>query len=170
MLRDLDVPFLDAAADQLVWRLGAPPRPALAALQVSRLDGLVLDVRLLGASHQVLVRRAGPGDDGRVACSELVACEAAVPGDLPAAARRQVDRLDYRFVSSVQQVEQAELADLAGALRARATRPSMLVGSFPGSPHAVTAVEVLDTGWRTWHLYPQAGEVVLTETALEVRP
>lgn len=167
MLRHLDVPFLDAAADQLVWRLGAPPRDALATMRVGLAGGRYLDVRLLGASHQVLVRddRAG----GAVRCSELVACDPEAVGDLPPAAVRRVDDLDYHFASSVRRVEPGALATVATELRARASTSSMLVGSFPGSPHAVTAVEVVDGGWRTWHLYPQTGEVVTTRTRVEVR-
>lgn len=166
MLRHLDVPFLDAAADQLVWRLGAPPQPALATLVVALGSRCSLDVRLLGASHQVLVREH---DRGAVRCSELVACDPTRAGDLPPAARHHVDDLDYRFASEVRRVEADELAALAAELRACASGATMLVGSFPGSPHAVTAVEVVADGWRTWHLYPQTGEIVTTATAIEVR-
>lgn len=166
MLRDLDVPFLDAAADQLVWRLDAPPQPALASLVVALGSACSLDVRLLGASHQVLVRE---NDGGPVRCSELVACDPTRPGDLPPAARHHVDDLDYRFASEVRRVEADELATLAAELRACASGSTILVGSFPGSPHAVTAVEVVAGGWRTWHLYPQAGEVVTTVTSIAVQ-
>lgn len=165
MLRDLDVPFLDAAADQLVWRLGAPPRAALATMRVDLGGGTSLDVRLLGASHQVLVRDERRA--GAVRCSELVACDPRLAGNLPPAAIRRVDDLDYRFTSEVRRVDPSELGTLAADLRARALGASMLVGSFPGSPHAVTAVEVVDGGWRTWHLYPQACEVVTTTTRVE---
>lgn len=165
MLRALDVPFLDAAADQLVWRLGAPARPALATMGVDLPRGWSLDLRLLGASHQVIVR-----DAGAIRCSEVVACDAAAAGDLPPVADRCVGGLDYRFTSRVVTTTPDALAALASELRARARRSTMLVGAFPGSPHAMTAVEVVDGGWRTWHLYPQAGEVVTTATTLTGRP
>lgn len=167
MLHDLDVPFLDAAADQLVWRLGAPPQPALATMVVELGTGRFLEVRLLGASHQVLVR---DGASGAVRCSELVACVPDLGGDLPPTAVRRVDDLEYRFASEVRRVDVETLGQVAADLRGRATEVSLLVGSFPGSPHAVTAVEVVDDGWRTWHLYPQTGEVVTTTTSLAVRP
>lgn len=168
MLHDLDVPFLDAAADQLVWQLGAPPQPALATTRVDLGDGAGwLDVRLLGASHQVLVRSGSGG--GEVRCSELVACVPGTTGALPAAAVHRVDELEYRFASTVRAATPDDLGDLAAELRARSGEATVLVGSFPGSPHAVTAVEVVPAGWRTWHLYPQAGEVVATSTVLEVR-
>ena len=164
MLRELEVPFLDAAADQLVWQLGAPPQTALAVLRVDQDGDRSLEVRLLGASHQVLV-----DDGGATVCSELVACRPGAPGDLPPTAVRRVADLDYRFASTVRRVGAPELATAAAELRARAGEAGMLVGSFPGSPHAVTAVEVLGTGWRTWHLYPQTGEIVTTTTSLEAR-
>lgn len=168
MLHDLHVPFLDAAADQLVWQLGAPPQPALATARIDLGDGAGwLDVRLLGASHQVLVRR-GSGPDG-VRCSELVACVPGAAGALPAAAVHRVDELEYRFASTVRGAAPDDLADLAAELRGRAGEATVLMGSFPGSPHAVTAVEALVSGWCTWHLYPQTGEVVETATVLEVQ-
>lgn len=165
MLHELDVPFLDTAADQLVWQLGEPPREALADLRVDLGGERTLDLRLLGASHQVLVH------DGRsTVCSELVACRPGAPGALPPTAVRRVADLDYRFASSVRRASAAEMDATAADLRSRAPGPMMLVGSFPGSPHAVTAVEVVDAGWRTWHLYPRTGEIVTTTTTLEVRP
>jgi len=166
MLRDLDVPFSDAAADQLVWRLGAAPQPALASMVVDLGSGRSLDVRLLGASHQVLVR---DGASGAVRCSELVACVADLRGDLPPTAVCRVDDLEYRFTSDVRRVDVETLGRVAAGLRNRAGEASTLVGSFPGSPHAVTAVEVVADGWRTWHLYPQTGEVVTTTTSLAAR-
>lgn len=162
MLHDLEVPFLDAAASQLVWELGAPPQPAVASSCVDHAAGSRLDVRLLGASHQVLLVDAA----GAVACSELVACRPGVTGSLPPAARHSDGRLDYGFTSSVRRLGASALAGVAAELRGRARDPRVLAATFPGSPDALTAVEVTPTGWRTWHLYPQAGEVVETVTTV----
>ena len=53
---------------------------------------------------------------------------------------------------------------------ARAGLPALL-GRFPGNELAVTAVTA-DTDddaliWRTWHTYPQAGEVVVTSSRID---
>lgn len=162
MLHDLEVPFLDAAASQLIWELGAPPQPALASARVELGAGCRLDVRLLGASHQVLLVDAA----GAVVCSELVACRPGETGSLPPVARHADDRLDYGFTSSVRRLDTSGLAGVAAGLRDRARCPQVLAATFPGSPDALTAVEVTPTGWRTWHLYPQAGEVVETRTTV----
>lgn len=161
MLEHLDVPFLDASADALVWQLDAPLEPALARRRVVRAEW-TLDLHLLGASHQVVVR--GPGG---VTCSELVACRPGVPGRLPAAVVEERGGLRYDFRSSVESLGADELAARAEELVARlAARDNALVGAFPGSAHAVTAIEVAREGWRTWHVYPQAGQVVATETVV----
>ena len=163
MLLHLDVPFLDASADQLVWRFGAPPQPCLATLEVVVGGGLTLELRLLGASHQVLAR----GADGAMRCSEVVACGAAAGGlALPPAVEREDGGLRYRFTSEVRRVDDATLAATADELLRRPADDGVLVGAFPGSPLAVTAIEAQAAGWRTWHLYPQTGEIVTTATRL----
>jgi hypothetical protein len=48
-------------------------------------------------------------------------------------------------------------------------------GVFPGDPLAVTGVRArfrspTVTSWRTWHSYPQTGELVVTCTRVERRP
>lgn len=166
MLHDLDVPYLDAAASQLVWELGAAPQPPVASARVELGGGHWLDVRLLGASHQVLVRDRAGG----VACSELVACRPGTPGSLPPAARHHDGDVDYGFRSFVRRVDAPTLAGLATELRRRAEGPAVLAATFPGSPDALTAVAITATGWNTWHLYPQSGEVVETVTTLGLAP
>src|SRR4051812_50215599 len=69
MLADLDVPYADTGAHMLSFALGLAPQDALAVLPVER-GGLRIELRLLGASHQVL---AGP-------VSETGAC---LPGSGP---------------------------------------------------------------------------------------
>lgn len=158
----LEVPFLDASAEQLVWQLDAPLQPALAVGQVAW-SWCTLEVRLLGASHQVVVRPAeGPE------CSELVACRPGSGGGLPAFVSDQRAGFSYHFDSSIERVPATVLAERANELVERLSGDShALVGSFPGSPHAVTAVEVVAGGWRTWHLYPQTGQIVTTSTQLD---
>ena len=163
MLEHLDVPYLDTSADALVWQLDAPLQPALAARRVERASW-TLDLHLLGASHQVVLRSAAA--DG-VRCRELVACRPGVEGHLPSAVVEERAGLRYRFRSTVESMDADELAARAEELVGRlAGRGDALVGAFPGSPHAVTAIEVTPDGWRTWHVYPQAGQVVATETVV----
>jgi len=158
----LEVPYLDASAEQLVWQLDAPLQSALAVGHVDW-SWCTLELRLLGASHQVVVR----GHDG-AGCSELVACRPGGSDGLPEAVSDQRAGLHYRFDSSVVRVTAEALADQATALVDRLSGDAQaLVGSFPGSPHAVTAVEVVASGWRTWHLYPQTGQIVTTVTQVE---
>jgi fermentation-respiration switch protein FrsA (DUF1100 family) len=162
VLQQLDVPYLDASASHLVWRLDAPVQAALATQTVAS-AAWTLELRLLGASHQVVARST----DGEVVCTELVACLAGEPGDLPSAIDEERTGLRYRFRSVVERTSPQDLAGRAEALVARlGGRDDALVGAFPGSPHAVTAIEVTRSGWRTWHVYPQAGEIVETDTSL----
>ena len=50
-----------------------------------------------------------------------------------------------------------------------------MCGVFPGDPLAVTGVRArfrspTVASWRTWHSYPQTGELVVTSTRVERRP
>ena len=126
-------------------------------------------MRLLGASHQVLL------EEERGICSETVAC---IPGSstpLPLGVAKRVGDWEYEFAARV------EIA-LAGA-RSRAARRSCSrwsptirtawPGVFPGSPHAFTAMLAQrhegQVHWRTWHAYPQDGQLVATRTRVGVR-
>jgi Protein of unknown function DUF2617 len=162
----LDVPYADSRAAQLSWQLGPACHQALAEVPVA-LPGGALDLRLLGGSHQVLLSLDG------TRCSEVVACGSGVPG-LPAAIRRTLPGLRYRFRSAVSVLSAAALAAEVERLLARlADDPAALVGEFPGSRHAVTALlaEPRADGvtWRTWHAYPQSGELVTTVTDVDRR-
>ena len=53
MLSTLAVPFVDARASALSWWLGDDAPPPLAALVLTGASGS-LELRLLGASHQVV--------------------------------------------------------------------------------------------------------------------
>ena len=99
-----------------------------------------------------------------------------------AAADRALDGWDYCFRSSIHRLLPAHFGDRVDRLVARlADHPSAIVGRFPGSPHAVTALLAdgipgsgpgsYDAGvrWRTWHAYPQDGRLVATTTMLRPR-
>lgn len=164
MLTALDVAFVDTSAAQLTWQLGLRPQEALAVTTVS-LGGLDLELRLLGASHQVLV---GVPDGER--WSETVAC---LPGGapLPGATGTTRDGV-YRLRSVVIVHRPDDLARLADRLVDRlGARRDALVGEFAGQRHALTAMVAersgpAAVGWHTWHVYPGTGELVTTATTL----
>jgi hypothetical protein len=150
----LDTPFADVRAEQLTWRLGLEPQPALSVLRVAAGE-LTVELRLLGASHQVLV-------DGL--CSETVACTAGGAG-LPATTRTG----GYRFAAHLQRPRDLDTA-VGAVADALAAHPDALIGEFAGLPSAVTILHAWATrqgaAWRTWHAYPQTGELLTTRTTL----
>ncbi|NYI04548.1 DUF2617 family protein [Allostreptomyces psammosilenae] len=158
----LAAPYLDTGADQLSFALGLPAREALAVAEV-RAGGLTVQLRLLGASHQVI---AGP-------VCETVACLPGRPGWLPEAVNEEIGGWKYRFTARIDTYPPQEFGDRAQWLREGLDgRPDALCGIFPGSPDAVTALVVeSDAGvaWRTWHAYPQTRQIVTTHTRLEAR-
>jgi hypothetical protein len=171
----LQVAYRDKAADDLVWRLGDPRHPALATLELDVPGGGRLELRLLGSSHQVVFTARG------AVVSEVVACGTGAPG-LPPAADRAVDGWDYRFRSSTHSLPPTRFGDRVDRLVARlADDPSAIVGRFPGSPHAVTALLAgvipgagrgpggAGVRWRTWHAYPQDARLVATTTTVRPR-
>lgn len=165
MLVSLDTPYADTTAADLSLVLDGPEHPALHVLEITLSGAVTVRLRLLGASHQVDLWAAD------VTRSETVAC---LPGRPPALPPRLIGHDGrYRFTAEVLRLDRAELADRTGRLRADlADDPYALVGVFPGDVDAVTALLVrLDepaatVHWRTWHAYPQTGELVQTETAV----
>ncbi|MFF9283011.1 DUF2617 family protein [Streptomyces griseosporeus] len=164
----LQAPYLDTAADQLCFSLDLAERPALAERRVA-VGGLDVRLRLLGASHQVF---AGP-------VRETVAClQDAVTG-LPPAYTRELPGWQYRFSARTRCLAPAAFGDQVARILSRvADCEHALCGVFPGSPQALTAVlvEAVDgdasaagLAWRTWHTYPQHGQIVSTYTRLEAR-
>lgn len=176
MIAPLSVPYRDVRASELSWSLEAPDQPPLHARRhpVGPLD---VEVRILGASHQIVVRLAE-----RLICRETVACREPAPGPLPIAIERELDDgYHYEVRCEVRAVDPEHfpawalaLHDYAGAL------PDATVAVFPASPDAVTAVVVEPLPvrlhgvlWRTWHTYPHAGgggDVVATRTVLHRAP
>ncbi len=165
MLVDLDTPYADTTAADLSLSLDGPVRPALHVLTVE-VAGVAVRLRLLGASHQVRIDASG------AAWSETVAC---LPGS-PALPREVASRDGaYHFASRVFRLDRADLAERVGALRRDlADDPAALVGVFPGDSDAVTALRVRPApapgviGWETWHAYPQTGELVRTESRVNL--
>ncbi|MFI8233622.1 DUF2617 family protein [Streptomyces sp. NPDC085900] len=167
MLTTLNTSYTDTRAADLAWALGREPLPALATLDLE-LAGTRLQLRLLGASHQVIL------EEDRGTCSETVAC---IPGSstpLPLGVAKRVDDWEYEFAARVEVLSPGSFAGRAQELLDLVSdHPHGLAGVFPGSPYAFTALlaqrhegQVL---WRTWHAYPQDGQLVATRTRVGVR-
>ncbi len=162
MLTTLHTAYTDTRADDLAWALGKEPLPALAVLDLE-LARAKLQLRLLGASHQVLLEE---GDD---TCSETVACMAGSSTPLPLGVAKRLGRWEYEFAARVETLSRDSFAGRAQELLALvADHPNSLAGTFPGSPHAFTAMMAQrsegQVRWRTWHAYPQEGCLVVTRT------
>lgn len=162
MLTILETAYTDTCAGDLAWALGCEPLPALASLHLE-LDGASVELRLLGASHQVLL------DEEYGRCSETVACMPGSSTPLPLGVSRRIDRLEYEFAARVERLGEGSFAGRAQELLALvAEHPHGLAGTFPGDPNAFTALLVQryedQLRWRTWHSYPQEGCLVATRT------
>lgn len=170
----LSVPFQDTQARDLVWTLENPPLPALAGRVVPR-PGIELELRILGASHQAVLGQAGAARTGAPALVETVACLPGVPGALPEHCTRRVPGYGtYRIRTRVDAMAPGALSGQVRWLRRRVAAPDGIIAAFPGDPLAVTAVLVESPGdparlrWRSWHAYPQTGELVRTESTLSL--
>ncbi|MFC5802127.1 DUF2617 family protein [Streptomyces formicae] len=167
MLTTLKTSYTDTRAADLAWALGREPLPALAELDLE-LAGAKLQLRLLGASHQVLL------EEEQGVCSETVAC---IPGSstpLPLGVAKRIGEWDYEFAARVENLSKGSFAGRAQELLALvADHPNGLAGTFPGSPHAFTAMVAQrfegQVRWRTWHAYPQEGQLVVTRTRVGAR-
>ncbi|WP_329012917.1 DUF2617 family protein [Streptomyces sp. NBC_00690] len=159
----LTTPYLDTDADQLSFTLGWPAHEALAVRDLT-VGGLAVQLRLLGASHQVF---AGP-------VRETVACLPGVTGGLPNTAVRSFDNWTYRFTAHCEHLTAEDFTVRVEQIRSRAdAHPRALYGIFPGFHEAVTALTVdrhaTGLSWCTWHTYPQSRQIVATQTRLEAR-
>ncbi|CAM5716615.1 hypothetical protein SHIRM173S_12653 [Streptomyces hirsutus] len=146
---------------------GCEPLPALATLDLE-LTGAKVQLRLLGASHQVLL------EEEQGVCSETVACIQSSRTPLPLGVATRVGDWEYEFAARVEMLSPGSFAGRAQELLALVSdHPHGLAGVFPGSPHAFTAMLAQRQGsqvhWRTWHAYPQDGQVVATRTRVGVR-
>lgn len=188
MLTTLQTSYTDTRAGDLAWCLGGEPLPALAVrnLRLENRDpgplmcadpapgpvglraGGTLQLRLLGASHQVILA-AGPGE-----CLETVACLPGRQTPLPARVAKQVAGWEYEFAARIEELPPHIFAARAQELLALAEgHPRALAGIFPGHPSAFTALvahgDQRRVLWRTWHAYPQEGRLVCTRSSLVVR-
>ncbi|MDR6976445.1 hypothetical protein J2X68_003136 [Streptomyces sp. 3330] len=167
MLTTLHTSYSDTRAADLAWALGREPLPALATLDLE-LSAAKVHLRLLGASHQVLL------EEEQGTCSETVAC---IPGSstpLPLGVAKRVGDWEYEFAARVEVLSPGQFAGRAQELLALVSEhPHGLAGVFPGSPHAFTALLAHrsegQVHWRTWHAYPQDGQLVATRTKVGVR-
>ncbi|MEW2129018.1 DUF2617 family protein [Streptomyces sp. NPDC005435] len=167
MLTTLNTSYTDTRAADLAWALGREPLPALATLDLE-LSGARLQLRLLGASHQVLL------EEENGSCSETVACMPGSSTPLPLGVAKRIGDWEYEFAARVEMLTPGSFAGRAQELLALvADHPHGLAGVFPGSPHAFTALLAQRQGgqvhWRTWHAYPQDGQLVATRTRVGVR-
>ncbi|CAO0833520.1 hypothetical protein SMICM17S_01103 [Streptomyces microflavus] len=88
MLTTLQTAYSDTRAADLAWTLGREPLPALAVLDL-QLGGAELQLRLLGASHQVLLQ------EDRGVCSETVACMPGSSTPLPLGVAKRLGDWEY---------------------------------------------------------------------------
>ncbi|WP_405743137.1 DUF2617 family protein [Streptomyces sp. NBC_01525] len=167
MLTTLTTTYTDTRASDLAWALGRGPLPALAELDLHLGDAQV-QLRLLGASHQVLL------EEERGTCSETVACMPGSSTPLPLGVAKRLGEWEYEFAAHVETLSRGSFAGRAQELLALVSdHPHGLAGTFPGSPHAFTAMLAQrrhgEVRWRTWHSYPQEGRLVTTRTRVGVR-
>lgn len=167
MLTTINTPFSDTRAHDLAWTLGRDPLPSLATLDL-RLAGARVQLRVLGASHQVLLdRREGT-------CSETVACTPGGRTPLPLEVSARLGNFGYEFAARVERLSTGSFARRAQELLALvAEHPHGLAGVFPGDPHAFTALLAQSrrgqVQWLTWHAYPQERLLVATRTRIGLR-
>ncbi|MFJ4849112.1 MULTISPECIES: DUF2617 family protein [unclassified Streptomyces] len=177
MLTTLQTAYTDTRAGDLAWCLGMDELPALAVLDrelpgigpaAAAAPAVHVQLRLLGASHQVLL----DSPSGR--CSETVACMPGSSTPLPFGVARRVAGWDYEFAARIETLTWGGFAGRAQELLALvADHPNGLAGTFPGDPHAFTAMLVQYSAgsvlWRTWHAYPQEGRLVATRSRLSAQ-
>jgi uncharacterized protein DUF2617 len=156
----IETRFADSRAADLSLAYGLPRLPSVAEHFIV-LHGVDVELRLLGASHQVIIG----------AWSETVACLPDRADKLPAREEIVENGLRFQFAAQTLQLAGPALSDrVAGIIRECTLDEHAIVGSFPGSPLAITAVraweEKVGTAWRTWHVYPQGRELVETRTVV----
>jgi hypothetical protein len=170
MLTTINTPFTDTRANDLAWALGREPLPSLATLDLE-LTTIRVQLRVLGASHQVLL------DSPSGSCSETVACMPGSNTPLPLGVSKRLGNFEYEFAARVESLSAGSFLGRAQELLALvAEHPHGLAGVFPGDPNAFTALLVQRQGrrqgqgqqvqWRTWHAYPQERRLVATRTRL----
>jgi hypothetical protein len=170
MLVRLDAAYTDTTAADLGFALGLPEQPALRTLEVRPGGGVRLLLRLLGASHQVVLSTC----DGEL--TETVACLPGTDSGLPERLTRLLPGgTSYTFRAGVRRLPPQRFRAEVARLRRAAADPRALAGLFPGATDALTVIgaDVREhhgrVGWWTAHAYPQTGELVETVTTAVVR-
>lgn len=165
MISTITAPFVDTSARDLVLSLTEPSLPAV-AVRSAELDGALVELRLLTASHQVVVRR--DGDE----LIETLACLPTGAQHLPEQYEAHCAIGDYATTICIQELPSAELAGTVEQLLLQhAADDRYVIGRFPGHPLATTGVGLVDAepgmiAWRSWHAYPQEQRLVLTSSVL----
>jgi len=169
VLTELAIPYADTSAAALQWSVAIPDVPPLGTLTLTPPQGgaVRLELRLLGASHcavltvnseQLVETVVGPAYGG-------------TGEPLPELRERRVGPLSYHFLSRVERLDPPGLRSLADQLRAGVrARADRLAGVFPGADDALTVLHGTAAPnrahWSTWHLYPNTGEAVRTDTTV----
>lgn len=168
MISVIPAPFVDTRAADLALTLSEPALPAV-AVRALELEDVHVELRLLGASHQVAVRR----DDHELI--ETLACLPSGPTALPESLRARDPLGDYSTSVTVRMLTADELTRTVERLLERyADDDRYVIGLFPGHPLATTGIGLTDSGpdtvaWRSWHSYPQELRLVLTDSLLQLR-
>lgn len=169
------VPFEDASPDDLTFSTDAPRLPALAVRRAepAGLPGTVLELRVLGASHQVALERDGHE------WIETLACRPGHDPFLPTVLRRAGPApfaADYETGCTVTgHSRRGLLRQVERLLGTSRSAPHALVVRFAGDPSALTGVCAWEDGaggllWRTWHVYPQVRRIVHSRSVLRLLP
>ncbi|MGC4962907.1 DUF2617 family protein [Gordonia sp. DT101] len=164
----LQVRYADTSARRLAFSLTAELQEPLARCD-RRIGDRTVSLRLLGASHQVVV------DDGIDRLCETVACLPGMDEPLP----ESVVEDGYTFTARIESCDADQMQSIVANLGHRIDRhvaaggPAVM-GHFPGLPLAVTAVIATAhadaLAWQTWHTYPQCSELVVTSSELRRTP
>ena len=174
MVVELEVGYCDTRAEDLGWSLDLEVQPALATRELAG-GGYRIELRLLGASHQVVIRSAGRERPGRMAdpeyplvCLETLACIPDRTSPVPEEALISLGPWRYTFTSDSRRHGPGEFARLLAGIEQESQ--SGILGLYPGEPGAVTAIALRSTApmlhWSTWHTYPQQRTIVTTHSTL----
>ncbi|MBK3606987.1 DUF2617 family protein [Streptomyces sp. MBT54] len=154
----------------------------LTTLQTAYSDTRAADLAWMGCCCRAAAGHTGHGlgtapvllQEEHGGCSETVACMPGSSTPLPLGVSKRLGDREYEFAARVETLTQGQFAGRAQELLALVSdHPHGLVGTFPGSPYAFTAMLAQRTEgqvrWRTWHAYPQEGQLVVTRTRVGVR-
>ena len=168
----LRVPYRDTAADELVWRLGEPRRPALATLDLEVAGGgssCGCSAAPTRSSSPLRRAVAGRRVRGRGLRDWALRASRRPPNGWWTAGT-------YEFRAVTHRLPPARFGPRVDGLVARlAGHPAAIVGRFPGfapcghGPAGRPRPRRAGVRWRTWHAYPQDGRLVSTATTVRPR-